>query len=49
MEQGQEQLKLGSRASSRTVNALITILANYVASYPAAKSLKERLENLKKN
>ena len=49
LEQGQEQLKLGSQASTRSINALLTILANYAASYPQAKSLKERLEALKKS
>ncbi|MEI6330902.1 MAG: hypothetical protein WCP16_16800 [Pseudanabaena sp. ELA645] len=46
-EQGQEQLRLGSKASTRTINAIISILANYAASNPQAKSLQERLEDLK--
>lgn len=48
IEQGKEQLKLGSNASQSTVNTLITILANYAAKYPEAKSLKQRLEELKR-
>lgn len=48
IEQGKEQVELGSHASPSAINALITILANYAAKYPKAKSLKQRLEELKR-
>ncbi len=48
IEQGKEQIKLGSKSSDQTLAILISTLANYVASYPVAKTLKEQLEDLKK-
>jgi hypothetical protein len=48
-EQGKEQLKLGSNATQSTINTLIAILAAYAAKDPEAKSLKQRLEDLKKS
>lgn len=46
IEQGKEQKRLGASASAQTVNALITILANYAAS--EAGTLRAELQELKK-
>jgi hypothetical protein len=46
IEQGKEQKRLGTSASQQTVNALITILANYAVS--EATTLRNQLQDLKK-
>ena len=46
MEQGKELLKMGVNSSTKAINAVIEILANYAVNYSEADVFKWRLEAL---